>query len=168
MSPQERFVDAVNEILRHIDFPAVIHSCNSGNQQLAKRVLCQLHRAFVEAYGTDFIKQPSEQFVDVPVVVRGRRNGILTLGLAVLDMHIAGKLTHMALFTPEGISELHCVRHQSFNQRHFLKNYDVFDYWYTPEIAGEKYVNFHFLPSLVYSLLRDSVEAHDSYDRRCA
>ena len=33
MNPQERFVNAVNEILRHIDFPAVIHSCNSGNQQ---------------------------------------------------------------------------------------------------------------------------------------
>lgn len=168
MNPQERFVNAVNEILRHIDFPAVIHSCNSGNQQLAKRVLCQLHCAFVEAYGTDFIKQPSEQFVDVPVVVCGRRNGILTLGLAVLDMHMAGKLTHMDLFTPEGISELHCVRHQSFNQRNFLKNFDVFDYWYTPEIAGEKYVNFHFLPSPVYSLLRDSVEAHGSYDWRCA
>ena len=76
-------MNAVNEILRHIDFPAVIHSCNSGNQQLAKRVLCQLHCAFVEVYGTDFIKQPLEQFVNVPAVVRGRRNGILTLGLAV-------------------------------------------------------------------------------------
>lgn len=168
MNPQERFVNAVNEILRHIDFPAVIHSCNSGNQQLAKRVLCQLHCAFVEAYGTDFIKQPSEQFVDVPVVVRGRRNGNLTLGLAVLDMHMAGELTHMVLFTPEGVSEHHCVRHQSFNQRNFLKNFDEFDYWYTPEIAGEKYVNFHFLPSPVYSLLRDSVEAHGSYDWRYA
>ena len=104
----------------------------------------------------------------MPAVVRGRRNGILTLGLAVLDMHMAGELTHMVLFTPEGVSELHCVRQRSFNQRNFLKNFDAFDYWYTPEIAGEKYVNFHFLPSSVYSLLRDFVEAHGSYDRRYA
>ena len=158
MELQKKYVGAVNHILKGLDFRKLEKSCNSYEQTYAKEVLCKLHQAFVDTYGTDFLPHSEEPYVSMPAVLRGKKSGDVTLGLVVVDTTCAGALVDTVLFTPKGILDQRSGMLSNSEKRYLLHKYIPYDYWYTPEVAGDIHVNFEYIPSRVYSLLSSCSE----------
>lgn len=158
MELQKKYVSAVNKILKGLNFRRLEKSCNGYDQTYAKEILCKLHQAFVDTYGTDFLPDSEEQYVSMPAVLRGRKKGDVTLGLVVVDMSCAGELVDTVLFTSKGILDQRGGMLSDSEKRYLLHNYIPYDYWYTPEIAGDYHVNFDYIPPRVHSLLSACTE----------
>ena len=158
MELQKTFIGKVNTILEEVDFEKLLESANGQDQSYAMDTLKQLHQAFVDTYGTDCITDSDLGFIDVPAVIRGRKAGEVFLGLVTIDLESSGEHWNTQFIMEDGVvDQENCDKTARWNTEFFYR-VGVYDYWYTPEVAGDIHVNFEYIPSRVYSLLSSCSE----------
>lgn len=154
MELQKAFIDKVNTILEDVDFAKLHESANGRDQSYAMDTLKQLHQAFVDTYGTDCATDRELGFIDVPAVIRGRRDGEVFLGLVTVDLESSGEHWNTQFIMEDGVvDQENCDKTARWNTEFFYR-VGVYDYWYTPEIPGDIHVNFESIPHKVETLLR--------------
>ena len=87
---RRRFVEAVNGILRELDFEELDRSCNGRDPSYAQEILQKMHQAFLDIYGTDCLTDPAATVVELPAVFRGRRTGEVAVGVVAIDLTAKG------------------------------------------------------------------------------
>ncbi len=149
------FMNSVNSILADVDFRALDKSCNSSDLSYAQEVLRKLHRAFVDAYGTDCIEGngDGETMVEMPAVIRGRNTGKMALGLVMLDPDSSGEHWFTRFFTEQGILPKTPSRLSVAEKEYVNSHFIPYDYWYTPEMPGDIHIDFDNAPAVVRDLL---------------
>lgn len=158
MKSQRKFLAAVNRIIRKLDFRKLEQSCNSYEQSYAREVLRDMHQAFLDSYGTDFLRNSDKQYVSLPAVLRSGTHGTVTLGLVVIDTRSSGKLSDAVIFTSKGAMQQRSGSLSDSQKRYLLKKYIPYDYWYTPEVLCDSYINYEIIPARVHSLLRSCTD----------
>ena len=154
MDLQKAFIGKVNTILEEVDFEKLLESANGQDQSYAMDTLKQLHQAFVDTYGTDYITDHELGFIDVPAVIRGRKAGEVFLGLVTIDLESSGEHWNTQFIMEDGVvDQENCDKTARWNTEFFYR-VGVYDYWYTPEIPGDIHVNFESIPHKVETLLR--------------
>ena len=100
---RRRFVEAVNGILRELDFEELDRSCNGRDPSYAQEILQKMHQAFLDIYGTDCLTDPAATVVELPAVFRGRRTGEVAVGVVAIDLTAKGCIRNAVLLTPVGV-----------------------------------------------------------------
>jgi len=99
---QKAYIERLNKILPTVDFTKLDESCNSADDSYAKDILKQMHDAFVETYGTDYLDSGYE-FVELPAIIQGRNTGHIGLGIVTLDLESSGEHWGTFFLTPRGV-----------------------------------------------------------------
>lgn len=97
-----KFLEAVNDILRHINFDDLYISRNRNDNGTARDCLKQLHDAFTHVYGENPLSSADAEFIEMPAVICGN-NGRMCLGLVCLDLSSSGEHWETDFFTPYGV-----------------------------------------------------------------
>lgn len=149
---QDIFIDKLNEILPIVYFVKLDQSCNSEDTTYAGEVLKLLHDSLVEIYGTEYLDD-SNEFVELPAVIRGRNTGYIGLGIVSLDLQSSGEHWGTFFLTPKGVID-HGAENVTTDCVQYLKNnYVPYDYWYTATLDRDYHVNFENIPERVSELL---------------
>lgn len=154
----ESYFDKLNrEILPGIDFERLDHSCNSPDNSYAAGVLKEMHKAFVEVYGTDKLEYDGEhEFVCIPAVVRARKTGRLAVGLIDLDLESSDEHWGTRFFSSKGILEQGSERNNEKENAYIRESYIPYDYWYTPKLDGDIHIDPGSAPEAVANLLSEA------------
>lgn len=147
------YIEKVNEILKHVDFGVLNISCNLGNPNYAQNILLDLHKAFEEVYGTDYV-DPENEMVLTPAVIKGDESGIQTLALVAIDLMSAGEHWGTIFFTPGGILEQGDPELTEDQKRAISEYYMPYSYWYTPLVERDIHVNFDEVPESVRNITK--------------
>jgi hypothetical protein len=85
----------------HMPYKGIIPAApNSAENGYAKEILKQMHDAFVEVYGTDYLDNGDYEFVELPAVIKGRNTGHISLGIVTLDLESSGEHWGTFFLTP--------------------------------------------------------------------
>lgn len=152
-SKMNMYIDKVNAILKHVDFGVLNISCNLGKPNYAQNVLLDLHKAFEEVYGTDYV-DPENEMVLMPAVIKGDESGIQTLALVTIDLMSAGEHWGTIFFTPGGILEQGDPELTDDQKRAISEHYMPYSYWYTPLVERDIHVNFDEVPESVRTITK--------------
>ena len=148
-----KYIEKINgEILQDIDYDRLDLSCNSTDTAYAVETLKNLHKAFVEVYGTDDLDSELE-FVNIPAVLRGRTTQHLAIGLVTLDLSSSGEHYGSYFFTPRGVLDDGDPEITPRNLEYINTNFMPYDYWYTTYIEQDHHVDFEQVPAPVADIL---------------
>lgn len=157
MDLRKKYIDAINKLLKEVNFVELWKSCNRYDQTYAQEFLQKMHQAFVDTYGADHLNGEVLDLVDLPAVIRGKKNGITYLGLVTVDLESSGEHYNTVFFTDRGVLDQMNGDIKDPRRKPFFEQLGPYDYWYTPEIPTDIHVNFEGLPNLVERLLRSCV-----------
>lgn len=157
MDKRKKFIDAVNKLLKEVDFVELWKSCNRYDQEYAQGFLQKMHQAFVDIYGADYINGELLGMIDLPAVLRGKKSGMTYLGLVTVDLESSGEHYNTIFFTDRGILDQMNGKANDPRRKPFFEQLGPYDYWYTPEIPMDIHVDYDYVPSLVERLLRSCV-----------
>jgi hypothetical protein len=149
---QEAYIERLNKLLPTVDFAKLEMSCNSTDNSYAKDILKQMHDAFVEVYGTDYLDSGYE-FVELPAVIQGRNTGHIGLGIVSLDLESSGEHWGTFFLTPKGVIEQGAEKMPKADSQYLSKTYIPYDYWYTVSIERDHHVDFDNIPDKVSDML---------------
>ena len=166
MNKQEVFIDELNKVLIKADFDKLDKSLNGQDNAYAKEILGKMHEAFVYAYGTEPITEDNYEFLELPVIIRGRDTGHLALGTVTIDMESSGEHWGTVFVTPLGV----LVQGNSLSPQEgeYLKQEFIpYDYWYTPNVEGDIHIGFEDVPEQIKELLKncETVEQQDTEEQ---
>lgn len=143
---QAAYIERLNCILPTVEFAKLDHSCNSAEDDYAKEVLKQMHDAFVEVYGTDYLDNSDYEFVELPVVNIG-------LGIVSLDLDSSGEHWGTFFLTPMGVIDQGNEKLQPTQSNYLSTIYIPYDYWYTVSVERDHHVDFENLPEKIADML---------------
>lgn len=150
---QERFSENMNAVLKNVHFVRLECSCMSPNKSYAGEVLKEMHGAFVETYGTDYLDNGSYGFVSIPAVIRSRHTGKLCLGIVTLDLESSGEHWGTEFLTPYGVVSQGDPDTNADIQQYIRDNFIPYDYWYTADVDGDIHAGVDEMPEDVQSLI---------------
>ena len=150
---QKRFAENMNAVLKNVHFVRLECSCMSPNKSYAGEVLKEMHSAFVETYGTDYLDNGSYEFVSIPAVIRSRCTGKLCLGIVTLDLSSSGEHWGTDFLTPYGVVSQGDPDTNADIQQYICDNFIPYDYWYTADVERDIHVGFDEMPEDVQSLI---------------
>jgi hypothetical protein len=149
---QEAYIERLNKLLPTVDFAKLEMSCNSTDNSYAKGILKQMHDAFVEVYGTDYLDSGYE-FVELPAVIQGRNTGHIGLGIVTLDLESSGEHWGTFFLTPRGVINQGTEKMSKADSQYINKTYIPYDYWYTISVERDHHVDIDNIPEKVADML---------------
>lgn len=153
MTKQEKFVENVNRILYDINYEKLDQSCNGEDRKYAKEVLGQMHEAFLSAYGSDYLERENE-FVQLPAVIRGKKEGHIALGIVTVDLQSSGEYWGTFFLTPHGVLEQGGKNLTESDMKYLQENFAPYNYWYTSTLERDIHVDFENVPESVQCFLQ--------------
>lgn len=154
MTEQEKFIESVNKVLREVDYEQLDLSCNGENRKYAKKVLGQMHEAFIDAYGCNYLERGQHEFVELPAVICGRNSSHIALGIVTIDMQASGEHWGTFFLTPQGVLDQGSKSLTETERNYLRENFACYDYWYTPIVEGDIHRKCEDIPESVQSLLQ--------------
>ena len=157
----KQFISKLNRFLadNDFDFSALGESYETEDKQYAMDILRDLHRIFVDTYGTDCIDDIAdgdEGFLYVPAIIKAIDTGKICIGLVYLDRHSSGEHWDTIYMTKHGIID-HMNPPLNQDAINEIKSYLPYHYWYTPEYAGDIHVNKRTMPQDIKEMLEYAV-----------
>lgn len=149
---EQKFIDKVNWILKTTDLKELHASCNSRNTAYAAVKLLELHRAFEDVYGKNYVDE-SYGMITVPGIVRGRNTGMHDIALLIIDLESSGEHWGTTFITKNGPLVQGCVSLTEAEKTYIDKNYIPYDYWYTPLIEDDIHVCREDMPESVANIM---------------
>lgn len=154
MTEQEKFIENVNRVLSEVDFEQLDQSCNGEDREYAKKVLGQMHEAFTDAYGCNYLERGQHEFVELPAVIYGRNSSHIALGIVTIDMQSSGEHWGTFFLTPQGVLDQGSDSLTKTERNYLQEKFAPYDYWYTPDVEGDIHVDFKNVPKSVQNLLQ--------------
>lgn len=139
MDNTDKYIDILNErILPNIDYELLAESYKSESKAYAKEVLCELHKAMTEAYGTDcFECHGDEENIVTPAVIQSQKTGALALALLDIDLSSSGELCGIDLLTEYGIMKTSDKALPEAIRKEIHDRYYPLSYGYTADVEGD-------------------------------
>ena len=153
MDKNQLFINKVNELLKKVNFRKLDYSCNVGDKAYARNFLDEMHKAFVDVYGTDYLDCASGEFVDLPAVIRGEKTGKIAIGLVNIDLQSSGEHYGSYMFTEIGVVDDTGSKVSERMSDYISKMFIPYQYWYTPYVSGDHHVNFDNMPDDVAAIM---------------
>lgn len=150
---RRRFVEAVNGILRELDFEELDRSCNGRDPSYAQEILRKMHQAFLDIYGTDCLTDPAVTVVELPAVFRGRHTGEVAIGVVAIDLTAKGCIRNAVLLTPVGVLNQSKEKLSRIQKTYLMEKFVPYDYWYTPEVPCDIHIRYDNVPYKAVRLL---------------
>ena len=150
---RRRFVEAVNGILRELDFEELDRSCNGRDPSYAQEILQKMHQAFLDIYGTDCLTDPAVTVVELPAVFRGRRTGEVAIGVVAIDLTAKGCIRNAVLLTPVRVLNQSKEKLSRIQKTYLMEKFVPYDYWYTPEVPCDIHIRYDNVPYKAVRLL---------------
>lgn len=150
---QDAYIKRLNAMLPKVDFAKLDKSCNSAEDGYAKEILKQMHDAFVEAYGTDYLDNGDHEFVMLPAVIKGRNTGHISLGIVTLDLESSGEHWDTFFLTPMGVIDQNDDNKKPAQSKYLKDVYIPYDYWYTVSVKRDHHVDFDNVPEKIADML---------------
>ncbi|MHB8075670.1 hypothetical protein [Desulfosporosinus fructosivorans] len=150
---QAAYIKRLNAILPTVNFAKLDQSCNSAEDGYAKEILKQMHQAFVETYGTDYLGDSAYEFVELPAVIRGRNTGHISLGIVALDLESSGEHWGTFFLTRLGVIDQNAIKKTTAQAKLLSDVYIPYDYWYTVSVERDHHVDFDNVPEKIEGLL---------------
>lgn len=132
-------------------------SCNSAEDDYAKEILKQMHDAFVEVYGTDYLNNSNYEFVELPAVIQKRNTGHIGLGIVSLDLDSSGEHWGTFFLTPMGVIGQGNEKLQPTQSSYLSTVYIPYNYWYTISIERDHHKDFENAPEKIADKLNACV-----------
>lgn len=140
---------------KKIDFKKVAASYKTEDKLEAKELLKTMHEVFCSTHKTDCVDDldtVGDEFVSLPAVIKSDKTGEICVGLVYVDIESSGEHwgTQFALsygFYGDGEESMPPIVKA---ERDRIGSYD---YWYTPNFAGDIHVSFDDVPEDVQSML---------------
>lgn len=150
---QDAYIRRLNAMLPKVDFAKLDKSCNSAEDSYAKEILKQMHDAFVQVYGTDYLDNGDYEFVELPAVIKGRNTGHISLGIVTLDLESSGEHWGTFFLTPMGIIDQNDDKKEPAQSKYLKDVYIPYDYWYTVSVGRDHHVDFDHVPEKIAALI---------------
>ena len=150
---QNDFLNRINAILKTVHLARLENSLQSPDKTYAGAVLRQMHGAFIETYGTEYLEDGKYEFVDIPAVIRSRNTGKLCLGIVTLDLESSGEHWETVFITPHGAITQGDQEMLESMQKYLRENFIPYDYWYTAHVERDIHVDFENAPDDIAELL---------------
>ena len=88
-----------------------------------------------------------------PAVVRGRESGHIALGFVTIDLQSSGEHFGTFFLMPRGVLDQNDFSMPEENRSYIGKNFNSYDYWYTPQVEGDIHTDLKNAPEKVRELL---------------
>jgi hypothetical protein len=163
---QAAYIERLNILLPTLDFAKLDHSCNSNKDGYAKEILKQLHDAFIEVHGTDYLEVGSYEFIELPAVIRGRNTGHIGLGIVTIDLESSGEHWGTFFLTPNGVIDQNGEKLKSAESKYLSTVYIPYNYWYTVTVERDHHVNFDDIPEKVAKMLEYCHQQQETNQRQ--
>ena len=149
-----------SHILPFIDYTE-LQASYASDMVYAKGILNRLHEALVDSYGSEMLDPSHEdqEFVMVPGILRGRKNGDLCIALFDLDLTSSGEHWGTVYLCGHGTVSMADVNDDSAAIE-MNKKYIPFDYCYTATIPFDIHVDKNRLPEEIKQALKDFRNHH--------
>lgn len=164
----ETFTNNINAVLQKVSFEQLDSSLQGTDKSYAGEVLREMHNAFLKTYGTDYPDEVDYEFVNVPAVIRSRKNGKLCLSIITVDVESPGERLEIDFLTPYGI-----VSHDDLNtditlQEYIRDNFMQYDYWYTSVVDRDIHTDFDNAPEDVADLIAAANGEQETEEPECS
>ena len=126
------------------------------NLQYTRKVLQEMHEAFVKIYGTDIVDD-SFGFLAVPGIVESEKTGDVYPALLSIDFASSGEHWRTMIITSEGAKEQDNDELPEDNE-FFEENVCPYHYWYTLRCDGDIHTSLDDCPSDIKDILFDCNE----------
>ena len=159
----DKYIKKLNhDVLDKFDFDKYGEALEKQDLQELTNALKILHDAFLEVYGTSCIDEDYE-WILLPAIIQSTKNGLLTIGLVVLDLESSGEHWGTTFLTKQGTFDFDNEDSPEM-KRTMREQWIPYKYYYTVDIPCDIHVSPEDYPPEIQQMLNTCKETYSELD----